>query len=86
MHEKDCPFCSLPANRIISDSDYTLTIRDGFPVSDGHTLIIPRRHIETYFDATPWEQQALWQGVDAVAPFALRAPAGPSPTLIPTSD
>ncbi len=50
MPEISCPFCSLPTDRIISESDYTLTIRDEFPVSEGHTLIIPKRHVQSFFD------------------------------------
>jgi diadenosine tetraphosphate (Ap4A) HIT family hydrolase len=35
--DKNCPFCNLEPDRIISESDYTVTIRDGFPISEGHT-------------------------------------------------
>ena len=64
---KDCPFCTLPAERII-DLGYScvLGLRDGYPVSEGHTLIIPRRHIATWFDATPAERMELWSAVDTV--------------------
>jgi len=48
MPEKNCPFCTLPTDRIISESDYTVTIRDGYPVSQSHTLIIRRRHEKSY--------------------------------------
>ncbi len=37
---------------------------DGFPLSPGHALLIPRRHIESWFDATEEEQHGL---VDAIA-------------------
>ena len=33
-----------------------MVIRDGFPVSEGHTLIIPKRHIASIFEATIEEQ------------------------------
>ena len=46
------------------ERELAFTIRDGFPVSPGHTLVIPRRHCETYFDATPEEQAAIWTLVD----------------------
>ena len=45
-----CPFCTLPAERIIDGSQHGLVVRDGFPISPGHTLIIPRRHIGSFFD------------------------------------
>jgi len=34
-------------------------IRDGLPVSNGHTLIIPRRHLGSYFDLKSDELNAL---------------------------
>jgi diadenosine tetraphosphate (Ap4A) HIT family hydrolase len=36
---------------------------DSFPVSPGHTLIVPARHIQTLFDATDEEQRALLFGL-----------------------
>jgi len=54
-----CPFCSLDKNRIIAESDDTLTFRDGFPVSPGHTLIIPKRHVASFFDITSEERSQL---------------------------
>ena len=40
-----CPFCTLSEARIVKSNDHALSIRDGFPISEGHTLIIPKRHI-----------------------------------------
>ena len=45
-----CPFCLLPSERIVFANLHGMVIRDGFPVSPGHTLIIPRRHVGSYFD------------------------------------
>ena len=42
---KPCPFCALPPERIIDSNDLALVIRDGYPVSPGHTLVIPKRHV-----------------------------------------
>ncbi len=64
MPDNDCPFCSLPTDRIISESDYTLTIRDGFPVSKGHTLIIPKRHVRSFFELKAIEKAAVLQALD----------------------
>ncbi len=64
MVETDCPFCTLPPDRIISESDYTLTIRDGFPVSEGHTLIIPKRHVQSFFELKAIEKAAILQAMD----------------------
>lgn len=39
-------------------------IRDGFPVSDGHTLIIPCRHVASFFETTHEERRALLDLLD----------------------
>jgi len=62
--DANCPFCKLPTDRIISESDYTFTIRDGFPVSEGHTLIIPKRHVPSFFELKAIEKAAILQALD----------------------
>ena len=55
----NCMFCNLPRDRIVFDSELALVIRDKFPVSPGHTLIVPKRHVASFCDTTPEEQAAL---------------------------
>ena len=45
----DCPFCNIDEKRIISDYDEFIVIRDLFPVTNLHTLIIPKRCVKSYF-------------------------------------
>jgi diadenosine tetraphosphate (Ap4A) HIT family hydrolase len=53
-----CVFCAATENReIILENHYVFAILDAFPVSEGHTLIIPRRHIPDYFEMTEEEQK-----------------------------
>ena len=52
----NCPFCALPFERIIHTSQHGLIIRDGFPISPGHTLVIPRRHVDSFFNLTEDER------------------------------
>ena len=48
---KPCPFCEISADReIIAENKTALAFYDGFPVTPGHTLIIPKRHVAGYFD------------------------------------
>ena len=54
-----CPFCALPRDRILFESELALCFRDGFPVSPGHTLIIPRRHVASFFEITDTERTDL---------------------------
>jgi len=42
------------------ETKYSWIIRDGFPISDGHTLVIPKRHIPSIFEATPEEQADIF--------------------------
>ena len=59
MASHPCPFCSLPQERIVDQNDLAIVIRDGFPVSPGHTLIIPKRHVGSYFELTTDEVNAM---------------------------
>ena len=54
-----CPFCTLPPERILLTSAHGVIIRDGFPISPGHTLIIPRRHVDSFFNLTADERVDL---------------------------
>ncbi len=57
----DCPFCQLPTERILDSNAHALAVADAFPVSVGHTLIIPRRHLASFFDLTPDEVAAIYE-------------------------
>jgi len=60
-----CPFCEPDGSRIFYDDDpIFLCLWDGFPVSPGHALVIPRRHVVTWFDATAQEQESLLKGIE----------------------
>jgi len=54
-----CPFCTLPPERILLNSAHGVIIRDGFPISPGHTLVIPRRHVDSFFNLTADERVDL---------------------------
>jgi diadenosine tetraphosphate (Ap4A) HIT family hydrolase len=62
---KPCPFCTLPKERVIDSNHHGMVIRDGFPISPGHTLVIPNRHIGSFFELTPDERQSLLDLLDA---------------------
>ncbi len=59
-----CPFCTLPGDRILLADPLAVAVRDGYPVSPGHTLIIPRRHLASCFDVTEAERQSLFDLLD----------------------
>ena len=66
MTALDCPFCSLPTERIWLQTDSTIAFRDAYPLSLGHTLVIPRRHVVSLFDLSAEEQQQIWVEVSRV--------------------
>jgi diadenosine tetraphosphate (Ap4A) HIT family hydrolase len=73
---KDCPFCSLPASRIVDEDEFCVVVRDAFPVSPGHTLIIPKRHVGSLFDLSVDETQSAFQMLRR-AKEGLRSVPGP---------
>ena len=54
MKSKDCVFCKIVAGEIradkLADEENFIVIADANPVSDGHCLIISKKHYETIFD------------------------------------
>ena len=48
----NCLFCVIPQEQIIASNKLAYAIRDGFPVTPLHTLIIPKRHADDYFELT----------------------------------
>ncbi len=61
-----CLFCSIPADQILVEHPLAIAKRDGYPVSKGHTLIIPRRHVASFFETTEEERQAMLKLLDEV--------------------
>lgn len=46
-----CIFCDIQTtHKILFENDLAVAFFDSFPVSDGHTLIVPKRHVKTFFD------------------------------------
>ena len=57
----DCVFCEIINDKkeLIAENDLAVAFYDSFPVSDGHALVIPKRHVETYFDLNEEEMAAI---------------------------
>ena len=55
-----CPFCRLSRRvEVICETATCVAFYDGYPVSPGHALIIPKRHVASYFDLTNHEREAM---------------------------
>lgn len=66
IQAKHCPFCEIASDEKVWESEGVLALRDRFPVSPGHTLIVTRAHRETYFDATEAERAEIWRAVEEI--------------------
>ena len=50
MSKNSCIFCDMDAFDVQAENDYAYVINDAFPITEMHALIIPKRHVKTYFD------------------------------------
>jgi diadenosine tetraphosphate (Ap4A) HIT family hydrolase len=60
------PFLDRPESDRIASNELAFAIHDGYPVSPGHALVVPRRVITTWFEASREERQAIFDVVDEV--------------------
>ena len=60
------PFTAIPEDRWVASNELAFAIRDGFPVSEGHTLIITRRVVPTWAEATDDERIAVMELAEQV--------------------
>jgi diadenosine tetraphosphate (Ap4A) HIT family hydrolase len=56
----ECQFCDLPESRVWFDQGAVIVFRDAYPVSPGHTLIIPKRHVNSFFELVSEECEDLF--------------------------
>ena len=59
--EAGCPFCEVETRRVELDNTLAIVIKDQFPVTVGHSLIVPRRHTTHFFDLYQPKVNAVWQ-------------------------
>lgn len=59
MTDTPCPFCNPRADKVFYENTHVLGLWDAFPVSPGHALLVTRRHVPLWFDATADEQREL---------------------------
>jgi diadenosine tetraphosphate (Ap4A) HIT family hydrolase len=55
-----CPFCHLPPQRIVRKAERCIAFADAYPISPGHTLVIPERHVGSFFETSAEEKAALF--------------------------
>ena len=57
----DCVFCNLDESRIEIENNLALSFKDLYPVTNGHTLVIPKRKVQSFFDLTEEETAAMFE-------------------------
>lgn len=64
----NCIFCQkhYKDEDVLFNGRLWRAVLDGYPVSNGHTLIISQRHAETYFDLTEIEKLSLHHAIEIV--------------------
>ena len=55
-----CLFCTDPQG-VILQNELAYSARDSYPVCPGHTVVIPKRHVASFFDLTPEEINACME-------------------------
>ncbi|MGR8921257.1 MAG: HIT family protein [Gammaproteobacteria bacterium] len=70
--DKPCIFCH-PDREILVENALARAFYDAYPVSPGHVLVVPRRHVRTLFDASEAELAACMALVRALRPRLDRA-------------
>lgn len=61
-----CPFCDIPPHASVFNNAAAFAIRDDYPVTRGHTLIVPVRHIADWFESSQEEQLAIMNLLEQV--------------------
>jgi len=64
--KSSCPFCSLEPTRKWIENEHAIAFADAYPVTDGHTLVIPRLHVSSIYELNAEQQSAVWALVTEV--------------------
>ncbi|ALO47619.1 HIT family protein [Pseudohongiella spirulinae] len=63
---KPCPFCALGERELLASNTSGFSIFDNYPISPGHALIIPRRHVGSFFELSKTERDDLFDLIEQV--------------------
>lgn len=61
-----CVFCNLGDREVLWGVGDGMAFLDAYPVTVGHSLVIVRRHVSSYYELVASEQQLIWRGVQEV--------------------
>ena len=66
-----CSFCSTTKNSPLLENSLAFVIKDNYPATDWHVLVVPKRHVADYFELGTAETRACHQLVSAARTFLL---------------
>jgi diadenosine tetraphosphate (Ap4A) HIT family hydrolase len=82
-----CPFCDPAGHEVVAENQLAFAFLDGYPLNPGHILVVPRRHVPTWSEATRDEKLAILDLADQVmARLDVQGVAVPGPDAGPHSD
>lgn len=59
QHSEHCPLCQVDDASIVYQNDFGLIMYDATPVTKGHCLVIPHRHVASFFEVSDKERKSL---------------------------
>lgn len=59
MSEKNCAYCNFDEYDIIDKNDFGVILPEPTALSKGHSVIVPLRHISSFFEVTDKERKSL---------------------------
>jgi ATP adenylyltransferase len=74
--QSGCIFCEIPEERVIDFNTLAFAMRDQHPVTELHTLVIPKRHALTFFDLFEPERRAVNQLLDRLRSEIIKKDSG----------
>jgi diadenosine tetraphosphate (Ap4A) HIT family hydrolase len=63
-HIRKCPFCPPREHEVLETHPLAVAIKDSYPLTRGHSLVIPRRHVSSFFELTADERLAIIELLD----------------------
>jgi diadenosine tetraphosphate (Ap4A) HIT family hydrolase len=70
--ESTCPFCSTEGRQVLLNNSLAYVMEDKYPVTDGHLLVIPKRHMPEVFELGTAEIRACHQLISEARPMTLQ--------------
>ncbi len=64
----DCPFCKAGEvqDRVITENAHALAFPTNIPITPGHTLVIPKRHVQTIAELTELERNDVFDLAESI--------------------